>query len=191
MMALLLGGAEIVLPGWLRMFGEAVEKYHRYTQSQSVLDILVPWSFAGKFLAGLAILACARFLWSVRTRGESTREFGNAMALVMALTVLIVPMYAPYNQVLLLPPVLVLIRDRAFFLAGAPGKRLGYWAGGACLAWQWIAGLGLCAVFLLGSPGLAMAGWKWPFFATFAIPVAVFGLTMLSVSGGKNDELAS
>ncbi len=47
-MALQLGGAEIILPGWWRMFADAVGKYHRYTQNQSVLDTLVPWSYAGK-----------------------------------------------------------------------------------------------------------------------------------------------
>jgi hypothetical protein len=130
-------------------------------------------------------------LWSVRAKSESTREFGNAMALVMALTVLIVPMYAPYNQVLLLPAVMVLVRDRDLFLAGTSGKRLGYLAGGFCLAWQWIASLGLCAVFWLGSPEMAMAGWRWPFFATFAVPVAAFGLTMICVNAGGNNDLAS
>jgi hypothetical protein len=93
--------------------------------------------------------------------------------------------------VLLAPAMMVLVRDRALFLGTASGKRLAYWAGAFCLAWQWIASLVLCAVFFLGSPGLAMAGWKWPFLATFAIPVAVFGLTMLCVSEDRNDSLAS
>jgi len=46
-MVLLLGGAEIILPGWWRMFAGAVGKYHRYTQNQSVLDELVPWGYSG------------------------------------------------------------------------------------------------------------------------------------------------
>ncbi|MGA9307104.1 MAG: glycosyltransferase family 87 protein, partial [Candidatus Sulfotelmatobacter sp.] len=32
-MALLLGGAEIILPGWWRLFVDALGKYHRYTQN--------------------------------------------------------------------------------------------------------------------------------------------------------------
>ena len=39
-MLLLLGGAELVLPGWLRMFVEAIGQYHQYTQNQSVLMFL-------------------------------------------------------------------------------------------------------------------------------------------------------
>ncbi len=41
-MLLLLGGAQLLLPGWLRMFVEAIRQYHQYTQNQSVLgDFLV------------------------------------------------------------------------------------------------------------------------------------------------------
>jgi hypothetical protein len=36
-MLLLLGGAQLVLPGWLWMFVEAIGQYHQYTQNQSVL----------------------------------------------------------------------------------------------------------------------------------------------------------
>lgn len=40
-MAALLAGAEVVLPGWWRMFLEAVRQYHQYTENHSVLDELV------------------------------------------------------------------------------------------------------------------------------------------------------
>ena len=36
-MLLLLGGAQLILPGWLRMFVAAIGHYHQYTQNQSVL----------------------------------------------------------------------------------------------------------------------------------------------------------
>ena len=125
-MALLLAGAEIVLPGWLGMFAAALGQYHRYTQNQSVLDQLVAWGFAGKILALAAVVGCAFFLWKVRRRPGDAVEFGEAMALVMALTVLVVPMYAPYNQVLLVPAILVLVRDRAMFLSRSRVRRFAY-----------------------------------------------------------------
>ena len=40
-MVLLLAGAEIVLPGWWRMFAEAIAQYHQYTQNQSVLEVIL------------------------------------------------------------------------------------------------------------------------------------------------------
>jgi len=183
---LLLAGSEIILPGWLRMFIHAIGQYHRYTQNQSVLDQLVPWGFAGKILAAGAVLASAFFLWKLRGQPADAVEFGGATALVMALTVLVVPMYAPYNQVLLLPAVLAVVRDRTFFVARSRGFRLGYGMGGFVLAWQWIASLGLSAVFLSGATAWALSGWKWPFLATFATPVLVFAMILVDVRGRQD-----
>jgi hypothetical protein len=178
-MAFLLAGAEIVLPGWLWMFAHAVGQYHRYTQNQSVLDQLFPWAFTGKILAAGAVLACAVSLW--RGRGESADavNFGRATALVMALTVLVVPMYAPYNQVLLLPAILVLVRDRAFFISRSSAVRFAYLAAAFALAWQWIASLSLSGIYLFGARPWALSGWRWPFLATFALPVFIFALVFL------------
>jgi hypothetical protein len=179
-MVLLLGGAEIILPGWWRMFADAVGKYHRYTQNQSVLDELVPWGYSGKVLAAVAVLACAFFLWKQRDEPANTADFGIATALVMALTVMVVPMYAPYNQVLVLPAILALARDRRFFLSRPRGVRFLYFVAVLALTWQWIASLSLSAAYF-ASPTWALARWWWPFVATFAFPVLTFLLIFLEV----------
>jgi hypothetical protein len=177
----LLGGAEMILPGWLRMFAEALGRYHRYTQNQSVLDQLLPWGSAGKVVAAIAVIGCAWVLWQVRDEPADAVGFGSATAMIMALTVLVVPMFAPYNQILLLPAVLVLARDRSKFLSRSTGLRFLYLAAGFAIAWQWIASIGLSAVYLFWSPALASRGWKWPFFSTFAIPVLIFALIFIEV----------
>jgi hypothetical protein len=102
----------------------------------------------------------------------------------MALTVLVVPMYAPYNQVLLLPAILVLARDRSEMVSRSRGLRFLYMAGGFALAWQWIASLGLSAAYLIVSRSWALSGWKWPFFATFAVPVLMFALMLVRLRFG-------
>ncbi|MFZ0760838.1 MAG: glycosyltransferase family 87 protein, partial [Candidatus Sulfotelmatobacter sp.] len=191
-MGLLLAGAEIVLPGWWRMFAEAVRRYHEYTQNQSVLEVILnqvlgPFASAGvgrmggQILAGIAVLACGPPLWRLRGERANASGFGGATALVLALTVLVVPMYAPYNQLLLLPAILLLVRDRAAFLLRPPVRRLAYWAGAFVLGWQWIASLCLTAIYLLESRASAVDGWKWPLFATFALPVWVFALILFHV----------
>jgi hypothetical protein len=180
-MVVLLAGAEVLLPGWWRMFAHAIEQYHRYTQNQSVLDQLAPWAFSGKILAAVAVFSSAFFLWKLRREPADAEAFGRAAALVMALTVLVVPMYAPYNQVLLLPAILVLLRDRRLLTSGSRAVRFGYLAGGLALAWQWIASLTLSAVYLFASRTWALQGWKWPFLATFSLPVFVFALIFVDV----------
>jgi hypothetical protein len=189
-MGLLLGGAEVVLPGWWRMFADAVEKYHRYTQNQSVLDVLAPWGYSGRVLAGVAALACVYVLWKLRGKTADTAEFGTATALVMSLTVLVVPMYAPYNQVLLLPALLVLARDRARFLFRSRSWRWSYLLGVLLLGWQWAASLNLSACYLVGARSWALEHWTLPFFSTFAVPVWIFALNFLVVktSGSETEE---
>lgn len=185
MMVLLVGGAELILPGWLRMFVQAIAQYHRYTENKSVLDELVPWMWAGKIVAAGAVAATAAVLWKLRRELPSSNEFGRAVALMMALTVLIVPMYAPYNQVLLLPAVFALARDCDLFARRSQSMGLGFFVGTFALSWQWLASMVLCAVYLLGAKQLAFRGWWLPGAATFALPVIVFLLMFLDLRNGR------
>ena len=187
-MGLLLGGAEVVLPGWWRMFADAVGKYHRYTQNQSVLDVLAPWGYSGKLLAGVAVLSCAFVLWKLRDRAADTAEFGTATALVMALTVLVVPMYAPYNQVLLLPAIFVVVRDGATFLSRSRYWRLSYLVGALLVGWQWAASLSLSALYLVGARSWALEHWTLPFFSTFAVPVWIFALNFFVLKTSRAER---
>lgn len=177
-MALLLAAAEIILPGWWAMFFEALQRYHRYTQNQSVL--LIPGVFS-EIVTVVLVLACGFLLWKLRGESANAEKFGAAISLVMALTVLVVPMYAPYNQVLLVPAILVLARDRTLLTSRSRAIRFLYLAGVLALTWQWIASIGLSCIYLFASPALALSGWKWPFFATFILPVLVFALIFLDV----------
>lgn len=187
-MVLLLGGAEIMLPGWWRMFAEAIGQYHRYTQNQSVIEVMlneVAGRAAGgtmgrvgaQVLAVIAVLACVPALWKLRREQPDSSGFSAAMALVLALTVLVIPMYAPYNQVLLLPAILLLVRERGTFVSRSRSRRWTYVIGALLVGWQWMASLALTAIYLLVSRARALDGWQWPFFATFALPVWVFALT--------------
>jgi len=195
-MALLLGSAELVLPGWWRMFAGAVVQYRHYTQTQSVLEVMlnqvlgtVASGMAGhigaQFMAAIAVVACGWLLWKLRTKQAGTVGYGGGTALVLALTVVVVPMYAPYNQLLLLPAILLLIQDRRSFISRSRGLRFGYLIGIFAVSWQWIASLSLSVIYLLGSPTWALSRWQWPFFATFALPVLVFVLVFLDVQGTR------
>ncbi len=186
-MSLLLVSAEIVLPGWWRMFADAIGKYHQYTQNESVLEVMVNGVFGlkaggtaghvgGQILAAIAVVACVPILWRLRRERVDTTAFSAATALALALTVLVIPMYGPYNQVLLLPPILLLIGERPASMSRPRVRRLAYGIGALLLGWQWIASLGLTLIYLLVSRPWALDGWKWPFLATFALPVWVFAL---------------
>jgi hypothetical protein len=178
-MLLLVGGAELLLPGWPRMFIQAIGQYHRYTQNQSVLV----WLFGavmGRILEAVSVLACAVCLWRMRAEPATSPAFGRATGLVMALTVVIVPMFAPYNQVLMAPAILALVWSESLRDPILPVVRLARMAGGVLLLWPWIATIGLSAASVWLTPELRQKLWPMPFYSNFMMPVFVFGLTLLN-----------
>jgi hypothetical protein len=189
-MVLLMAGAEIVLPAWWKYFAEGIQRYHAYTQNQSVIEVTLGEFFGeensvkavhlvAQLLAVGAVGACGMVMWKWRKIETSDSEFPSLVALVLALTVLIVPMYAPYNQVLLLPVVLVLVKERREFFARAQWRRMILAVGGIILVWQWVASISLAAVYLLVSQERALQDWTWPFFGTIALPLWTFGLIFI------------
>jgi hypothetical protein len=187
-MVTLLVGAEIVLPGWWKFFLEAIGQYHQYTQNRSVIEVTVSEILSinggaiahrtAQALSFLVVVACAMVAWKWRKVDATVSGFGGAIAFILALTVLVVPMYAPYNQVLLLPAVVVLWKERKEFLAQARWRRTAFCLGLAILAWQWIASVGLLLLYFSTSRERALDGWSWPFYSTFALPVWTFGLIL-------------
>jgi hypothetical protein len=182
-MGLLLAASEFVLPGWLRMFWQAVREYRAYTGNQSILDQLADWGlgpWGGSILVAIAALASAALLWRARTEAAASENFGRAIALVMALTILIIPMNSPYNQILLLPSILVLARERRSLISDSAIVRIVYVGGVFGLAWAWLASMMLLLIWCF-SHTAAMGAWKTPLYATFTMPVLVFMLTLVSV----------
>jgi hypothetical protein len=177
-MLLLLGAAQLVLPGWLRMFVEAIRQYHQYTQNQSVLV----WLFGspvGRILEAASVIVCAACIWPIRRDPPASAAFGRAFALVLALTVVIVPMFAPYNQVLLAPAILALWWSESSRQPVLPTIRLARAVGGILLIWPWIATVGLSLIYFWLTPGLWPKICLLPFYSNFMLPVLVLLLALL------------
>jgi hypothetical protein len=177
-MLLLLGGAQLVLPGWLRMFVEGIGQYHQYTKSQSVLSDLFGL-IAGRILGAACFLACALYVWRLRRRPASSAEFGHSVALILAMTAVIVPMSALYNQVLLAPAILALLMSESSGDRILPAIRLARAIGYLLLVWPWIATMGLSIAFLWLTPELRQRLWPMPLYSSYMMPVFVFGLALL------------
>jgi hypothetical protein len=179
-MTLLLAGAEALLPGWLGMFVDAIGEYHQYTQNQSLLVFLFG-SILGRALETFCLLTCALCLWRMRNAAASSAAFGRAVALILALTVVIVPMFAPYNQVLLIPAILALVKRAISPEPILPAIRLAGAVGGFLLTWPWIATLLLTAAYVFLTSQLRDRSWPLPFYSNFLVPLFVFGLALYDV----------
>jgi hypothetical protein len=177
-MLLLLVGAQLLLPGWLRMFVEGIGQYRQYTKSQSVLSDLFG-VVAGRILWVGCVLACAVYLWRLRQKSASSAEFGRAVALIMALTVVIVPMSALYNQVLLAPAILALLRSESASDRILPAVRRARALAYLLVAWPWIATMGLSLAYLWLTPEMRLRVWTIPLYSSYMVPVFVFGLALL------------
>ena len=173
---LLFAGAELLLPGWLRMFVAAIGQYHQYTQNQSVLAYFFG-SILGRVFEVIAVLICALYAWRIRRDPADRSTFGDAVALILALTVLVVPMFAPYNQVLLIPAILVLLRSASRPML--PALRIAYLVAFLTVAWPWIAAFTLALSSPWLTPNLRQRLYLTPFYSNFEVPIFVFGLILL------------
>ena len=175
-MTLLFFGAELLLPGWLRMFVDAIGQYHRYTQNQSVLVYLFG-SIAGRIFEIIAVLLCALYACRIRREPAGSSGFSHAVALIAALTALAVPMFAPYNQVLLMPAIFMLLKSTSRPML--PAVRIAYFVTFLMIAWPWM----IAFLLTLSSPWLSSNSrqrlYLAPFYSNFFVPIFVFGLILL------------
>jgi hypothetical protein len=102
----LLAAAQLLSPGWLFRWFAVLRDYPHYTHAEPMLQALFgPW-LGGAIMLTLAALAITR-LW--RTRRAP--NFAPGAALILAVTLALIPTTMPqsYNLVLLLPAVLILV----------------------------------------------------------------------------------
>jgi len=187
-MAGLLAASEYVLPGWIGRFREAVSAYRQYSDgAESVLDVLFTPEWGRIAAAGL-LLILATVCWRNRRAAANSPVFGQILALILATTVMIVPKAAPYNQVLLLPGVLLLAQHWGILSGGNRVARATTWSCAFLMAWPWMAALALTMASLLVPQESVQKLWTLPLYTSLVIPAAVllmllYGLRKINDSG--------
>jgi len=179
-MAVLLIASEIVLPGWKREFWVAVQAYRQYTHGISVLAQLLGES-AGVVATALLLTVLMWICWRGRKVEPVAPEFGLIGALVLAVTIIVIPTWAPYNQVLLVPAILLLVRDWRGVMRAGSAARLIYLLTVFLVAWPWVAATWLDISLLFRPAAAVQAQWTLPLYTSLPIPVGV-AATLLSHS---------
>jgi hypothetical protein len=177
-MALLMAASEWYLPHWIPRFWHAVQEYERYTGAMSVISRLIgsPWSSLLEFLAfGALALAC----WRERRQPADSRAFALIVSLVLATTMLFVPGYAPYNQVLLIPALLLLVKDRRTIWQRSILNRLLFAITIGLVAWPSLSSTVLAALSFTVAQRVMERAWAVPLWTLTQIPVGVAGMMML------------
>jgi hypothetical protein len=181
-MAIFLGLSECYLPHWIQRFWQAAHEYLAYTDAMSVMDILmgggskgIVWARALELLAFAAVIyAC----WKERRLASQTAGFGEMASLVLALTVLLVPTHDPYNQVLLLPAFLLLLKERGTIWRRSIANRVCFAIITGLVLWPWMASAVLAALSFVLPRQMVEKFWAVPFWTVIQIPVATAALML-------------
>ncbi|HZQ68901.1 MAG TPA: glycosyltransferase family 87 protein [Terriglobales bacterium] len=174
-MAALVFGGQLLLPGWISRFLDGLRAYARYTGAVSLLDLLATRA-GGTILNGLIVLGTAVVCWRARKSAVDSQVFIAVSALVLLVTVLVVPMIAPYNQVLLLPAVFLLMRSWKEFVSDRGIGRIVFFLAAFVFLWQWIASLALTLAALVLPAATVQKAWAVPLWTSIAVPLVVLPL---------------
>jgi glycosyl transferase family 87 len=160
-------GAQWLLPTWIADFWQALHEYQQYTGGHSRLDVLLG-PVLGK-LAAVAVLTGVGLLsFRFRRLPASDRTFQLVLVTVLTATLLVVPSFAPYNQLLLLPAILFVVRE-----GGDAGRskalRVAVVVAFLFLVWAWSAAFGLTVASAFLPAASIQREWAVPLWSEFAI----------------------
>lgn len=177
-MAILLAASECYLPHWIPRFWQAVREYQAYTGAMSVMDRLigVPWSWIFEMVAFAAMMGAC---WRERRQAANTDAFAFTLSLVLAATILLIPTYAPYNQVLLIPALLVLVKERRMIWQGGIANRVLLVTTAGLIVWPWISSTALAGLSFVLPRETVERAWALPAWTVTQIPVAVAALMLV------------
>jgi hypothetical protein len=172
-LATLFAAAEFVMPGWIREFVKAMAAYREYTgRPVSILALLTNPTW-GLFFSVLLLLVLAVICWRVRRVSADDPAFAFVSSLVLSVTLVVIPMTSLYNQILLLPAVLLLVRHGAFLWRTDRLTRLVCVLTGALVVWPWLVTLALSLASFFMPAELVQKAWPAPLWTSMAIPLGV------------------
>jgi hypothetical protein len=174
-MLLLVGAGEYVLPGWIGRFVDAVAAYRRYTDNRSALEVLLAPT-VGRLLT-LVLLATAVVLcWRSRHQSVHSCSFQLVTTLMLSATLLIAPTNAPYNQVLLLPAVLLMLRSWPDLWNKNFAVRALCILAVLLFGWPWLSSVFLMLASLVLPSSTIQKAWAVPLWTSIALPFIVLAL---------------
>lgn len=137
-LALLIGAGELILPGWHGDFFAGLVAYRRYGPVTTLLQLALGGR-AGVIVAAMLIAALLTWGWIHYKCAANSEEFALVLSAFMLGAAMAMPLMPPFNQVLLILPLLIILRDwsRLPFLGRA--------AFVICAGWPWFVSIVLLA----------------------------------------------
>ncbi len=188
-MAVLMGTAEIVSPGWLPRFLRGLIAYTHYAGMSSLLDVYLtprvarPVAF---LVLGVLLIFCVRW----RREPADAPNFLIRFSLILAVATVTLPqLLPPFNQVLLLSGVLVVMHQwNALWNRGAMPRVICVLGAGVVL-WPWLVATAFAITHRIAPAVPLREIWASPLIMSFAVPPLVAGLLMLLLTEPSMNDL--
>jgi len=180
-LAVLIFASEWLLPGWVVRYPSALIAYAKYTGATSLLAVFLP-SILGRLIASIGLIAAAMFCWRMRQQPAHSPWFILAFAVALSLTVTVIPaVVPPYNHVLLLPAVLLIIRHwKEVWSKDLVSRIAGAFLCGLALL-PWLLALVVATALLIPRHASAVKMGLVPLYVSLELPFAVLGLLILLI----------
>jgi hypothetical protein len=169
-MALLIGAAQVLSPGWVPRFVGGLFAYTRYAGMSSLLDFYLSPTIA-KPIGLIALIALGVACFRRRHEPADSEDFFLRFSLVLAVAILVLPpLLPPFNQVLLLPGLLAVLRSWDALWKSSRGIQAVCALGAAVVFWPWLAAPILVLRHAVGQGTPLSTIWLAPLAMSFAIP---------------------
>ena len=177
-MMVLVATAEFLLPGWITEFRRALKEYYHYTGGgNSVLDVVLA-PIPGKVVSALLVAFLLIFLWKNRRTTEETPAFQWSFCFTLATTFLVIPMFAPYNQLLLLPGFMMALRASRQLLAKRLLPQFLWSITAFSVFFPFVAAVCLVIALAFVPAATVQKAWGPPFYPSFAAPITMYALLL-------------
>jgi hypothetical protein len=179
-MVVLVGSGELLLPGWIHKFRDACSAYYEYTGGgRSVLDVALTAGI-GRIVSVVLVGLFLVLIWRTRHAAEDERAFQWSYSFALATTLVVVPTFAPYNQLLLLPALMFVARSARELWDKGFVSRLLLAVTATVVFEQWIAAFLLAVALLFLPAATVQKAWALPFYPSLTIPVVVCAEILLA-----------
>lgn len=181
-MVILVAASELLLPGWIFEFRAAMASYYRYTGGgNSILNVVLTpvW---GRVATAIVVGVFLMFAWKARHADATSSEFQWSLSIALAATLLIIPMFPPNSQLLLLPAFMMFVRAVTALWEKNQLSRLLVLVTALSVAWPFLAAV-LLVLALTVMPGTTVQRASvLPFYATLAVPTTLYAMLLASRS---------
>jgi len=187
--AALMIGSLAIWPHWVGQWISVLRGYRGYARPPLVSLVLGPGfpKYIAAILIGVVLIVSIILMWKGRHLSQETSTFWFVLSLLLAMTTItLLPGQAMYDHFILIPGILLVLRNRKEFRAHGPVQRILLLIGALVLFWPWFSSFALLVLRPLLSPEVfySIPVFALPIRNVASLPFAVIALLAWNWTSG-------